>query len=307
MKKVILFFPVLILVLFACESKIEKQSNAIVDRLVKAFNTHDAEKIAELYAEDAVVKNVFGTDYSTTKGQGNIKEGLERNFRAFPDGKLEVENVLISGDQVAVELKTNSTFSGKLLTDEGEIFPTGERIETRYISVLKINSEGLIVRESNYLDGSIYTKLTESPLTGEESKANDIVRNLIETFNRHDASALAKLYSNDAIVKDVFGNDQAVIKGQNDIQEGMRRNFKAFPDSKLQIKNIVASGNKVVVELKANSTFSGRLLTDEGVISPTGKKFEVSYVSILQINRDGLIVAESNYLDKSVYASILKK
>jgi steroid delta-isomerase-like uncharacterized protein len=68
----------------------------------------------------------------------------------------------------------------------------------------------------------------------------------------------------------------------------------AFPDLKLDVKNIQAVGDIVVIEFVAKGTHRGDLMG----ISPTNRKVTVPVCNITEV-RDGKIFAEREYFDNA--------
>ena len=67
---------------------------------------------------------------------------------------------------------------------------------------------------------------------------------------------------------------------------------KAFPDMRIDIQHMAASGNIIVTEFIAHGTHKGELLG----ISPTHRQVEIPVCNIIEI-RDGKIFAEREYAD----------
>ena len=68
----------------------------------------------------------------------------------------------------------------------------------------------------------------------------------------------------------------------------------AFPDLKLDVRNILSIGDIVIVEFVAKGTHRGDLMG----ISPTNRKVAVPVCNIAEI-RDGKIYAEREYFDNA--------
>jgi steroid delta-isomerase-like uncharacterized protein len=125
-----------------------------LDAFVEAFGVrHDAHAVAELYTEDAVlVDNSTGDRVQSRKA---IEEWYAVYLRAFPDVTVQYHNVFGSGDMAAGEWITRGTHTGPLATPQGEIAPTGKRVELRGCSISKFAPGGIMLTEdSNYFDSA---------------------------------------------------------------------------------------------------------------------------------------------------------
>ena len=155
-----LSFIVLVL-LFGCQQEApqsamalqESELQALATRIEAAFASQDAEALAALYAEDARLVNVLH-HREEYEGRAAIKESGDGIFGAFPDGMIEITNTVASDNQLVIEAVFKATNLGALTTPDGEIPPTGKRIEMPYIFVLEVNDEGLIEEDRTYYDSA---------------------------------------------------------------------------------------------------------------------------------------------------------
>jgi predicted ester cyclase len=98
------------------------QSRFLMDRFVEAFNRHDVDGMSAPYAVDCVF-------HGAPPWPDNI--GLDREyaramFTAFPDARLTVEEVIVSGHSIATRWHIEATHSGPLAYPP--IPPTGESV-----------------------------------------------------------------------------------------------------------------------------------------------------------------------------------
>lgn len=70
----------------------------------------------------------------------------------------------------------------------------------------------------------------------------------------------------------------------------------AFPDGRVTIDNMVASGDTVVVEITGRGTHTGTLVTSMGVIPATGKSVTLKLCDIIEF-RDGKAARQRTYFD----------
>src|ERR687885_2751209 len=92
---------------------------------VAAFNAHDEERIRELNGENAVLEapgdvHVEGREAATQYAMAWL--------RAFPDGRLTVNNELVAGDWVTQEFTFEGTHEDTLYSPAGEIPATNRRL-----------------------------------------------------------------------------------------------------------------------------------------------------------------------------------
>jgi steroid delta-isomerase-like uncharacterized protein len=99
-------------------------------------------------------RNLLHSDYTYTGPDGQEHQGPDAGLKvaqmyatAFPDGKLEVKDLIDSGTRAAVELVARGTHKGDLRG----IAPTNKSVELRMANIVELR-EGKIYREREYFD-----------------------------------------------------------------------------------------------------------------------------------------------------------
>ena len=87
----------------------------------------------------------------TLRGPEQVVGLLQTFWEALPDAKVEAENQVASGDTVAVEGNLTGTHTGTFRSPQGDIPPSGNRINVRYASVKRIR-DGKVASEHLYFD-----------------------------------------------------------------------------------------------------------------------------------------------------------
>ena len=108
----------------------------IIQQLFLAFNRHDLDAMARLYARDAVLDS---PDFcSARSGPEGVRKTYADLFRTFPDIIDQVAVSIGNGDRVAVQFVAHS---------QG-FEPTGELRLATFFTI----RNGLIVRDETYFD-----------------------------------------------------------------------------------------------------------------------------------------------------------
>ena len=126
-------------------------------KMHEAWNDRNFDAIAEATAPDAVL---------TIVGSGDTFDGVEgaRQYSAmwadaFPDGRVTVDRVIATGDDVAVEYTGRGTHTGTLTTGMGDIPATGRSVTLQLCDVLEFK-DGKVHRQRTYFDtGSMMAQL----------------------------------------------------------------------------------------------------------------------------------------------------
>jgi steroid delta-isomerase-like uncharacterized protein len=118
-----------------------------------------------------------------------------------------------------------------------------------------------------------------------------LVRDEIEDLSRGDLEAVLAYYTDDVFFHDVSTDP---CHGKEEMREFMQAFYDGFPDLRIEIGEVIASGSLVVAEYELLGTHTGRFLDHE----PTGRAFRIPAVSVYA--HDGsLFDRETVYYDSA--------
>jgi steroid delta-isomerase-like uncharacterized protein len=123
----------------------------VVRQFHESWDMRDLDRGVAVIAQDCQFEDVARGE-PLIGPQGYIDD-YHRWRTAFPDGELEVTNVIVQGDQAVVEFSNRGTQTGPLISSLGEFPPTGRYMEARYCSVMRVK-DGLVVEGRDYYDSS---------------------------------------------------------------------------------------------------------------------------------------------------------
>lgn len=111
-------------------------NEATMRRLYDSINAGDVDTFDEVLAEDFV-------DHEETPGLAPTRDGVKAFFSmflaAFPDLRMEPEDVLVSGDKVVARVRATGTHEGEFL----DMPSTGKRIDVQLIDIIRFGEDGL--------------------------------------------------------------------------------------------------------------------------------------------------------------------
>lgn len=109
---------------------------ATMRRVYEMLSDGDVEGFGTLLADDFV-------EHEETPGLAPTKDGVLEFFRmyraAFPDLRMEPEDVLASGDKVVARVRATGTHQGEFLGAP----PTGNGIDVQLIDIIRFGDDGL--------------------------------------------------------------------------------------------------------------------------------------------------------------------
>jgi len=109
---------------------------ATMKRLYDLINAGDIDGFGELLAEDFV-------EHEEMPGLEPSKEGVKRLFHmyraAFPDLRMEAQDVLVSGDKAVARVRATGTHQGEFLGMPA----TGKSVDVQLIDIIRFGDDGL--------------------------------------------------------------------------------------------------------------------------------------------------------------------
>lgn len=109
---------------------------ATMRRLYELISAGDVDGFGELLADDFV-------DHEENPGFAPTKQGVEDFFRmyraAFPDLRMDPEDVLASGDKVVARVRATGTHRGEFMG----IPATGKSVDVQLVDIIRFGGDGL--------------------------------------------------------------------------------------------------------------------------------------------------------------------
>jgi hydroxyacylglutathione hydrolase len=133
-------------------SSTETTPKAVMTAYFDALARHDLDAIAAAWAPDGH-SHVAGQADAT--GPDGVRTYWAELFGASPDLRLQIEDLIAEGDQVAVKWSGSGTFAGP--GSYQGIEPTYTRLELEGLDLFSLR-DGQIVREDAYTDGTTFAR-----------------------------------------------------------------------------------------------------------------------------------------------------
>lgn len=131
------------------------QTLTVNDDTYAAWNAHDADAIARVFAEDAVLREA-GRPVEI-HGRDAIRARAAMLLHAFPDLRLERLDLLIDGDRHADRWVLTGTHRGELFG----MPPTGKPVRIEGATFTRLNADGLVIEDIHFTDlGALMAQLT---------------------------------------------------------------------------------------------------------------------------------------------------
>lgn len=116
------------------------------DRTYAAWNAHDADAVAAVFADDAVIREAGRPDEA--RGRAAIRARAAALLEAFPDFHLERLELVIDGDRHADRWVMTGTHRGPLYG----IPATGRSVRIEGATFTRLGADGLVVEDVHFTD-----------------------------------------------------------------------------------------------------------------------------------------------------------
>jgi predicted ester cyclase len=260
-----------------------------------AFNAKDFAKFQSIWTDNASAEML---DMGPPKaGAQAIADDAKAFASAFPDVTGELELTLINGNNAVGVVLIRGTQKGTYETPMGPVPATNKKVGFLAAHGVELTDSGKADKEWLAYDGGtvagqlglmpmphrkvIETGWTEKPVvvaTGSDAEKANLAAfgKEIEGFNKHDAAGALASAADDLVFSELTA--PADRTGKKEAQKGMEDMFKAFPDVKLDVKNMWSAGDYVV----ATGTWGGTNTGDMPAahLKKTGKAVSVQFVEI---------------------------
>jgi predicted ester cyclase len=130
-----------------------KQINAqlLAERIQLAVQDRDPAALAALYTEDAILHE----GSQVVQGREAIEKTYTASLGAFSENTIDFWNIMTCSDYFIYEGTRRGTHTGLLITPQGQIPPTGRKIEFSFAFFAKMSPEGLIAEDRTYFDSAL--------------------------------------------------------------------------------------------------------------------------------------------------------
>ena len=116
------------------------------DATYAAWNAHDPDAVAAVFAEHAVVREIGNP--AVAEGRAAVRARAAALMTAFPDFRLERIELVIDGDRHADRWIMTGTHRGELFG----IPPTGKSVRIEGATFTRLGPDGLVVEDVHFTD-----------------------------------------------------------------------------------------------------------------------------------------------------------
>ena len=127
-----------------------KTNKEIAQFTADCFNTREFRASIPYLSEDLEWTEV--ANGRVFRGPEEAMGEYEAWARAFPDGKVEVTNIIGEGDHVVVEMIVTGTNTGPMLGPDGTELPPTGKATTMYLCDVMDFKDGKVVGGRSYFD-----------------------------------------------------------------------------------------------------------------------------------------------------------
>ena len=122
----------------------------------------------------------------------------------------------------------------------------------------------------------------------------NLARRLHEAWNERNFDEMAEAAAPDSMITIVGSGD--TFEGPDGSRAYNTMWADGFPDGKVTIDRVIASGDHVVVEFTGRGTHTGTLATSMGDIPATGRSMTLQLCDVMEF-KDGKVQSQTTYFD----------
>jgi len=125
----------------------EKENTHLAEQAISALNAHDLDRFVKLLDSSYVLELELAQ--GKIHGPDGARQHLEAYLKAFPDLRIDVEQIIASGDHVVVRARVTGTQKGNFMG----IAPTNKMIKWQVCDVFEVKN-GKMVRDRVYAENA---------------------------------------------------------------------------------------------------------------------------------------------------------
>jgi steroid delta-isomerase-like uncharacterized protein len=138
-----------------------ESTESIARKALEYLNAHDLDSFAAMHAEHFELTDTASGE--TFHGREGARKNMEGWFGPFPDARIEVVNLIAGDSWVTIEAIGRGTHTGPLAGPEGDIPPTGRRLELPFCSTLRIENGQFVAGRDYYNVADVMQQLGLMP------------------------------------------------------------------------------------------------------------------------------------------------
>jgi len=139
--------------------------------MMAVANTRNVEQIVEQYAENASFQ--VPRLESPIVGKEAIRSFLTTSFAAFPDWTMDINSVIVSGNEAMVVNSVHGTHTGPFTDTDGKaVVPTNKKFVQEQLTRVVVDEKGKVSLYRAYGNPSRMNRLLRSPNVPKQSTSN---------------------------------------------------------------------------------------------------------------------------------------
>lgn len=110
----------------------------LVKSYYEALSNRNVKQAVSLFSTTGEFKDMSSLE--VMRGSVELEKMFSSWIKAFPNMKVQIQNIFGTGDQVVCEGILTGTHTGPMLMPEGEIKPTGKSVNIPYCEIFKVGN-----------------------------------------------------------------------------------------------------------------------------------------------------------------------
>ena len=249
------------------------KSLEVAEEMVAAWNDLDADRIADLFTEDAVLHSMM---IEPIQGRENLRAHIGALLQGASHLELKLKNVMVSGDTVMLERVDEFTVNGR----DGAVPVVG---------ILEIK-DGLVSEWREYYDrNQLLTEMgvtSHDPAHGDAATQNiDIYKAVMTAWRQGDVETVMTYFTDDIEFHSLVGREPH--RGSEEVRTFLNQLRDAMSENNMRIFRFEQSGDDLLVE------------GVEDFVDQEGRRIQIPYMGAYRF-RDGKVERWRDYFDPAI-------
>jgi steroid delta-isomerase-like uncharacterized protein len=125
----------------------EQENIRVAEQQIAALNAHDLDRYLQRFDDAYIGESEMMPE--PVRGPAGVRRTIEMVFAAFPDLRLETEQILAAGNHVISRVRLTGTHQGVYFG----VAPTGKRVSFQVCNVVELR-DGKAIRSRLYADNA---------------------------------------------------------------------------------------------------------------------------------------------------------
>lgn len=125
----------------------------VIEKWIDAYNSHNPDAMSEIYHDN--VTNIQLPWDKVTQGREAMRDTFINVFKAFPDIRIKIENIIENDPWITIEWSFSGTMKGSFAGNP----PNNNSFNMRGCEIFKINNGKILIQHGYWDKATMFSQL----------------------------------------------------------------------------------------------------------------------------------------------------